>query len=60
MTALRQFVMDDRGVDLIEYALLAGLIGVVAVASLQGIGDSVKKIYGFLNTEIAKAAPATP
>jgi pilus assembly protein Flp/PilA len=45
MKVLMNFVNDDRGVDLIEYALLAGLIGVVAVGALGFIGTRVNEIY---------------
>ena len=43
--ALVNLWTDDRGVDLIEYALLAGLIGVVAVTAIGAIGTKVGSIY---------------
>ena len=50
--ALSAFVNDDRGVDLIEYALLAGLIGIAAVTAITGIGTQVNRILGAVNTKI--------
>ena len=52
MKALMNFVNDDRGVDLIEYALLAGLIGVVAVTAITAIGAKVGVIYGAIQTKL--------
>ena len=51
--ALTQFATDDRGVDLIEYALLAGLIGVVAVTAIGAIGTKVGSIYTAIETKLA-------
>ena len=36
---------DDDGQDLIEYALLAGLISVVAVLALMGLGHKLAGSY---------------
>ena len=52
MKALMNFVNDDRGVDLIEYALLAGLIGVVAVTAIGAIGTKVGSIYTQIQTKL--------
>ncbi len=45
---------DDSGQDLIEYALIAGLIGVIAVASFQtlttAIASAIAAIAGHLNS----------
>jgi pilus assembly protein Flp/PilA len=51
--ALTAFVNDDRGVDLIEYALLAGLIGIAAVTAITGIGTQVNRILGAVNVKIS-------
>jgi Flp pilus assembly pilin Flp len=45
---------DDRGVDLIEYALLAGLVSIAALAALGPAGTKVGQIFGLLNTELQK------
>ena len=50
--ALANFWTDDRGVDLIEYALLAGLIGVVAVTAITSIGSKVGSIYTAIETKM--------
>jgi pilus assembly protein Flp/PilA len=50
--ALTTFVNDDRGVDLIEYALLAGLIGVAAITAITGIGTQVSRILGAVSAKM--------
>lgn len=35
---------DDSGQDLIEYALIAGVVGLLAVTTLSGIAASIGKI----------------
>jgi Flp pilus assembly pilin Flp len=44
-------VRDDSGQDLIEYAMLAAFISLVAIASITGIGARVNEWYeGYANT----------
>jgi Flp pilus assembly pilin Flp len=47
------------GQAMVEYALLAGLISVVAILALIGIGTEVNTIYQAINTALA-AVPAVP
>ena len=58
MGSFTRFLNDDQGADLIEYALLAGLISLACVAALTAIGGDVKKIYDSIQTKIAAAVPA--
>jgi Flp pilus assembly pilin Flp len=46
---LRQLYADDRGQDLIEYALLASLLAIVSIASLKLLGTQVKSTFALLN-----------
>jgi Flp pilus assembly pilin Flp len=43
--ALRRFIGDTEGQDIIEYALLAAFISVVAYTILITIGVDVKSVY---------------
>jgi pilus assembly protein Flp/PilA len=38
---LRKFLCDESGQDLIEYALIAALIALVAIAGLNGLASSI-------------------
>jgi pilus assembly protein Flp/PilA len=53
---LSAFVRDEEGQDLIEYALLVGLISLVAVAAIGLAGTSVNKIFDTIQTKLASAA----
>jgi Flp pilus assembly pilin Flp len=44
-SGLRRLLVDDAGQDLIEYALLAGLIGTVSVLVWQVIGAGIGSGY---------------
>ncbi len=48
-----RFVTDDEGQDLIEYALLAGFISLVAVVAITNVGTGVNLVYGNVNAQVA-------
>ena len=48
-----RFVREDAGQDLIEYAILIGLISVVAIASIKTVGAWVNTQFSTLNTTLA-------
>ena len=52
---IRDLKSDKKGVTMIEYALIAGLISVVAIALLSAMGSSVKKIFGSINNALTTA-----
>jgi pilus assembly protein Flp/PilA len=49
---LISLVRDDEGQDLIEYALLAGLISLVCVVAITGVGTKVNALYGSVSASI--------
>jgi pilus assembly protein Flp/PilA len=53
---LRSFVRDDSGQDLLEYALLVGLIALVAVLAVTSTGTSVNKIFSTISASLATVA----
>jgi len=53
---LRQFARNTEGQDLLEYALLVGLIALVAVVAITSAGSSVNTIFTNIAAELAKAA----
>ncbi len=54
---LAKFVREDEGQDVIEYALLAGLITTGVAAFITAIGARVLTLFTNLNTEIGGVAP---
>jgi Flp pilus assembly pilin Flp len=52
---MRALVHDDDGQDLMEYALLAALISLVAVATVRAAGQQVSPFYDAIVDELAAA-----
>jgi pilus assembly protein Flp/PilA len=57
MAHFRALVRDERGQDLIEYALLASLIAIVMIATLIDAGGAIDTLWGDIATDIAAAVP---
>ena len=57
---IRRFVHEEEGQDIIEYALLAAFVSIVAWSLLQGIGSSVNGIYTKVNSVADAAKTAIP
>jgi len=53
---LRRLARGEEGQDLIEYALLVGLISLVAVAALTLTGTNVNAIFQSIQAKLAAAA----
>ncbi len=51
----KRFVSDESGQDLIEYALLAGFISLVAVTAITNVGTGVDSVYG--DVEAQRSGP---
>ena len=47
------FVNDDSGQDVLEYALLVGLIALVAVLAVTSTGASVNRIFQAISNSLA-------
>ncbi len=52
----QSFFDDESGASAIEYALIAALVSVAAVAALTSAGNSLNSIFGFLSNSISNAA----
>ena len=48
-TTLHKFLNDDQGGEILEYALIAGLIVVAAIACIAAIGGKVLGRWESLN-----------
>jgi len=53
---LKKLMVEESGQDLIEYALLAGFISLIAVGAIELVGDGVNQVY----TDISQIAPLAP
>lgn len=45
INSLRTFVRDDKGQDLLEYALLIALIALVAIVAVTSAGTKVDEVF---------------
>jgi pilus assembly protein Flp/PilA len=49
------FIRDESGQDLIEYALVAGLIGVGAVVAMTGLSGKIGNSFNSVGNSITNA-----
>ena len=50
-----KFWKDTRGQDLIEYALIAGLIALAAVASMTQLEGAISTLFSRVSDQLGKA-----
>jgi len=52
---IKRFIREEEGQGLVEYALIIGLIAVVAIAALTASGGSISSIFGTISTKLGDA-----
>jgi Flp pilus assembly pilin Flp len=52
----KRFWNDEQGLELSEYAIMAGLIICILLAVILGVGNGINKIFNRLNTVLQSAA----
>ncbi|MBW2644014.1 MAG: Flp family type IVb pilin [Deltaproteobacteria bacterium] len=52
---LIKFLKDEDGIETIEYALIAALIAIAAIAAATFLGDEVNDIYSSVGTTLNAA-----
>jgi len=53
--SLRKLLADDAGQDLIEYALVAALIGIAAVSAMRVLSNSIGKTFNSVGNSLTNA-----
>jgi Flp pilus assembly pilin Flp len=56
MSLFTRFVRDEQGQDLIEYALLATFVSLVAIVGATALGVALNNWYGTVSTNVNGAA----
>jgi pilus assembly protein Flp/PilA len=65
MTRIKSFILkmiiwsDNRGQDLIEYALMAGFVAVAAGAVMPNVATSISTIFSKIASTMTAAAAAS-
>lgn len=54
MNTFRSFVSDQSGATAIEYALIAALISIIAVASMKNLGTTISTTFSNVATNMSR------
>jgi pilus assembly protein Flp/PilA len=52
---LKALIVEDSGQDLIEYSLLAALVGLGAVASMKGLSNAIFNTFSGVGNQLTNA-----
>ena len=55
MTKVIEFLKNEEGISAIEYGLIAGLIGLAAVAGFTALGNQVNSSFTAVGTQLGSA-----
>ncbi len=50
-----ELAQDESGQDLIEYALVAALVGLGAVASIKGVSTKINSVFTAIGTNLTNS-----
>lgn len=54
---IRAFWNDTQGQDLVEYALIAALVSIAAIATLPVMGNTVSNVFSKVTSTLHSAVP---
>jgi pilus assembly protein Flp/PilA len=52
---LKKFMSDESGQDLIEYALVAALVGLGSVVAMNGLANSIGNTFNGVGNSLSNA-----
>jgi pilus assembly protein Flp/PilA len=52
MNALKNFIAQEDGQDLVEYALLAALLSIVSIIALKALGGKIAATWGTITAAL--------
>ena len=53
--ALRKLLRDESGQDLIEYALVAAIIGLAVVAGMSALATNINSTFSVIGSKLSDA-----
>jgi Flp pilus assembly pilin Flp len=60
LAVMRLLIRDDSGQDVVEYALLAAIIGIASILIWQLLVTTVGEVYTAADTDTQKLSGCTP
>ena len=54
-TSMAHFLSDETGQDLVEYALVACLVSLSAIAAMQTLASRISNMFTYLGTGVTNA-----
>jgi pilus assembly protein Flp/PilA len=55
MSFIKNLLQEESGQDLIEYALVAGLIGLAAVAAMSSLATKISNAFSNVGSQLSSA-----
>jgi pilus assembly protein Flp/PilA len=55
---IKRFLVEEEGVTMVEYGLLAALIAVVCIVAIRLIGTNLNAVFEFIAGELDTVPPA--
>ncbi len=52
MTLVKRFLSEEKGLETVEYAIIAALITIAAILAITAVGTSVAAKFNLLNTKL--------
>jgi pilus assembly protein Flp/PilA len=56
-TLIKKFVKEEEGMETVEYALVAGLVILVAAAAWTTLGNNIKNVIDELANNVSSPTP---
>lgn len=50
---------DERGQDLVEYALVVAIIALGATVAMKSLSSEINSVFGVISTKLSSAIPAS-
>ena len=56
VTAARNFIVQEEGATMVEYAIMVALIAIVSILTITALGIKVNTIFGRVDSALAPVA----
>lgn len=56
---IQTLLSDDRGQDLVEYALVVAIIALGATVAMKSLSNEINSVFGTISSKLSTAVPAS-